>query len=157
MNGAFAVYGTIMVGIPAPAIVGRSLRVGSGVPVESEVTNELEEPPEVLEPVLSAEDEESVVDASVDVAVDLLESDVDSAVDFAVVDVASSVWSPRVGRSFWAYARGAPARASSASSCVFFVKRTIFAVSTAEFGRRMVTARLMRCYEALEVCAVASR
>ena len=120
-----------MVGIPAPAIVGRSLRVGSGVPVESEVTNELDEPlepPVVVEPVLSAEEESSVVDASVDVAVDLSELDVDSAVDLAVVVVASSVWSLRFGRSSWAYAIGAPARASSASTCVFFAMRTMFAV-----------------------------
>lgn len=95
-----------------------------GTPGASEVTVALEEalePPEVLEAVRWAEEEESVVDASVDVAVVLLE------VDFAVVEVASSVWSLRSGTS-WAYAIGAPARASSASNCVFFAMRTMFAV-----------------------------
>ena len=95
-----------------------------GIPGASEVTVALEEalePPEVLEAVRWAEEEESVVDASVDVAVVLLE------VDFAVVEVASSVWSLRSGTS-WAYAIGAPPRASSASNCVFFAMRTMFAV-----------------------------
>ena len=108
-----------MVGIPAPAIVGKSL-LKDGTPGASVVV-EATEPPEVVEAVLSAEEEESVVDASVDDAVVLLE------VDFAVVEVASSVWSLRSGTS-WAYAIGAPARASSASNCVFFAMRTMFAV-----------------------------
>jgi len=113
-----------MVGIPAPAIVGKSL-LKDGTPGASVVVEALE-PPVVLEAVRSAE-EDSVVEASVDVALVLLE------VDFAVVEVASSVWSLRSGRSevFWAYAIGAPARASSASSWVFFAMRTIFAVPTA--------------------------
>jgi hypothetical protein len=84
-----------MVGIPAPAIVGNSL-LKDGTPGASVVLDAPEEalePPEVLEAVRSAEEEESVVDASVDVAVVLLE------VDLAVVEVASSVWSLRSGRS----------------------------------------------------------
>ena len=137
-----------MVGIPAPAIVGKSL-LKDGTPGASVVV-EATEPPEVVEAVLSAEEEESVVDASVDDAVVLLE------VDFAVVEVASSVWSLRFGRSevFWAYAIGAPARASSASSCVFFAMRTMFAVPclSNERSRRGCCGVTRRS----SICAVAS-
>jgi hypothetical protein len=122
MNGAFAVYGTTMVGIPAPAIVGRS--VGPALTV-------LEAPLE-LDPVLvvlAAEvaEEESVVEASVDVADDPLELEVDSLVEEAVVLVGSSLVLPsRSGRLLsCAITTGVPARASSASICVFLARRTI--------------------------------
>jgi hypothetical protein len=115
------VYGTIMVGIPAPAIVGRSVGPESTVPEESVA---MKEPLELeREPVLVAE-EESVVEASVDVAV--LDFVVDFAVEEAVVLVDSSAVS-------CAFTIGAPARASSASSCVFLARRTMFAVVVAAF------------------------
>ena len=106
-----------MVGIPAPAIVGRS--VG----------------PATAEPdVLVAEalvEEESVVEASVDVAVVSLDLLVDSALEDVLVG--SSVVPPfSSGRSLsCALMRGAPARASSASSCVFRARRTMFFVAAA--------------------------
>lgn len=139
-----------MVGIPAPAMVGKSVRVGAGAPVESEVTNELEEPPDALELVRSAEEEDSVVDASVEVAVVLLE------VDFAVVVVASSVWSLSSGRSSWAYAIGDPARASSASSCVFFAMRTMFAVPTACLSNERLRRGCCGVTRRSSICAVGS-
>lgn len=117
-----------MVGIPAPAIVGRSVGPTTAVPDESVATKvplELE-----LAPVL-LEEEASVVVASVDVA-DVFE--VDSAVEEALVLVlvgSSLVLSPSCGRSSCAFTMGAPARASSASSCVFLARRTMFAVSAA--------------------------
>jgi hypothetical protein len=119
-----------MVGIPAPAIVGRSVGPASTVPEESVATKE---PLELeREPVLVAE-EESVVEASVDVAV--LDFVVDLAVEEAVVLVGSSVVPPlRSGRPVsCAFKIGAPARASSASSCVFLARRTMFAVVVAVF------------------------
>lgn len=78
--------------------------------------------------VAEAEEEESVVEASVDVAVVLLELVVDEAEEVVLVD--SSVVPPlSSGRSLsCAFMIGAPARASSASSCVFLARRTIFAV-----------------------------
>lgn len=117
MKGALAVYGTTMVGMPAPAIVGRSLRVGSAASVVA--TKE----PEVLVAVLSVAvlsvAEASVVVASVAVAVVSSEVAVDSAVVWALVeDSASVVWSSRFGRLSCALTIGAPARASSASSGV---------------------------------------
>jgi hypothetical protein len=124
------VYGTIMVGIPAPAIVGRSVGPESTVPEESVA---MKEPLELeREPVLVAE-EESVVEASVDVAV--LDFVVDFAVEEAVVLVDSSAVPPlRSGRPVsCAFTIGAPARASSASSCVFLARRTMFAVVVAAF------------------------
>jgi len=139
-----------MVGIPAPAIVGKSL-LKDGTPGASVVV-EATEPPEVVEAVLSAEEEESVVDASVDDAVVLLE------VDFAVVEVASSVWSLRFGRSevFWAYAIGAPARASSASSWVLFAMRTMFAVPTVCLSNERLQRGCCGVTRRSSICAVAS-
>jgi hypothetical protein len=109
-----------MVGIPAPAIVGRS--VGPAIIVPDDVVFEAE-----LAPVLVAEEEAFVVEASVDEA-ELLER-----VEDDVVLVDSSLTLPlRSGRSLsCAFTIGAPARASSASSCVFLAKRTMFAVAAA--------------------------
>lgn len=116
MKGALAVYGTTMVGMPAPAIVGKSVGL---------LPRLLEEPvevPEELDAVFVPE-EESVVVADVDAAV-LLEDDseVDSAVERALllVDSSSSSSSLRSGRSSLsacAFTTGAtPARANSAKS-----------------------------------------
>lgn len=121
--------------MPAPAIVGKSLSVGAAVPEESVATKvpvELESE-EVL---LPEEDEASVADADVEAAVVLLDREVDSAVDSAVEEAAllllvssSSSWSLRSGRSLssaCALTMGAPARARSASNCVFLARRTMF-------------------------------
>ena len=131
-----------MVGMPAPAIVGRSVGPAMIVPEEVE-----------LAPVVVAEEEESVDEASsVDVAVDSLERVLDSRVD---VLVGSSLVLPlRSGRSSCAITIGAPARASSASSCVFLARRTMFAVVAALFERRLATMRLHRCYGLVEGCAL---
>ena len=131
-----------MVGMPAPAIVGRSVGPAMIVPEEVE-----------LAPVVVAEEEESVDEASsVDVAVDSLERVLDSRVD---VLVGSSLVLPlRSGRSSCAITTGAPARASSASNCVFLARRTMFAVVAALFERRLATMRLHRCYGLVEGCAL---
>ena len=102
-----------------------------------------------LAPVLVAEEEESVDEASsVDVALALLRV-LDSRVEDAVVLVDSSLTLPlRSGRSLsCAFTIGAPARASSASSCVFLARRTMFAVAAAFSERRKAAMRLHRCYE----------
>lgn len=106
-----------------------------------------------LAPVVVAEEEESVDEASsVDVAVDSLERVLDWRVD---VLVGSSLVLPlRSGRSSCAITIGAPARASSASSCVFLARRTMFAVVAALFERRLATMRLHRCYNLVEGCAL---
>jgi len=111
--------------------------------------------PEVeLAPVVVAEEAESVLEASlVDVALEALERVLDARVE---VLVGSSLVLPlRSGRSLsCAFTIGAPARASSASSCVFLARRTMFAVATAFFERRLATMRLHRCDSLVEVCAV---
>jgi hypothetical protein len=111
--------------------------------------------PEVeLAPVVVAEEEESVLEASsVDVALEALERVLDARVE---VLVGSSLVLPlRSGRSLsCAFTIGAPARASSASSCVFLARRTMFAVSAAFSERRLPTIRLHRCYGLVEVCEV---
>lgn len=128
-----------MVGIPAPAIVGRSVGPATVLP-------------DVL--VAEAEEEESVVEASVDVAVVSLEVVDDLAEEVVLVD--SSVVPPlSSGRSLsCAFMIGAPASASSASSCVFLARRTMFAVVMAFSERRLTTTmRLCRCYGWFEVFA----
>lgn len=111
--------------------------------------------PEVeLAPVLVAEEEESVLEASsVDVALEALERVLDARVE---VLVGSSLVLPlRSGRSLsCAVTTDAPARASSASSCVFLARRTMFAVSAALFERRLATMGLHRCYGLVEVWAL---
>lgn len=136
-----------MVGIPAPAIVGRS--VGPATTVPEEVLPEVE-----LAPVVVAEEEESVDEASsVDVALEALERVLDARVD--VLDGSSLVLPLRSGRSLsCAITIGAPARASSASSCVFLARRTMFAVVAAFFERRLATMRLHRCYGWVEEWAL---
>lgn len=136
-----------MVGIPAPAIVGRS--VGPATIVPDEVLPEVE-----LAPVVVAEEEKSVLEASsVDVALEALERVLDARVEVLVGS--SLVLLLRSGRSLsCAITTGAPARASSASSCAFLARRTMFAVVAAFFERRMATMRLHRCYGMVEVCAV---
>jgi hypothetical protein len=110
-----------MVGIPAPAIVGRS--VGPATIVPDEVLPEVE-----LAPVVVAEEEESVLEASsVDVALEALERVLDARVE--VVVGSSLVLLLRSGSPVsCAITTGAPARASSASSFVFLARRTMFAV-----------------------------
>lgn len=135
-----------MVGIPAPAIVGRS--VGPATIVPEEVLPEVE-----LAPVVVAEEEESVLEASsVDVAVDSLERVLDARVEVLVGS--SLVLLLRSGRSSCAITIGAPARASSASSCVFLARRTMFAVVAAFFERQLATMRLQRCDGLVEGCAL---
>ena len=129
--------------MPAPAIVGRS--VGPATIVPEEVLPEVE-----LAPVVVAEEDESVDEASsVDVALEALERVLEARVD--VLDGSSLVLPLRSGRSLsCAFTIGAPARASSARSCVFLARRTMFAVVGAFFERRMATMRLQRCYGFVE-------
>ena len=87
--------------------------------------------PEVeLAPVVVAEEAESVDDA-----LDSLERVLDWRVD--VVVGSSLVLLLRSGRSSCAFTIGAPARASTASRCVFLARRTMFAVAAAFFERRL--------------------
>jgi hypothetical protein len=95
--------------------------------------------------VVAEEEEESVAEASsVDVAVDSLERVLDWRVDVLVGS--SLVLLLRSGRSSCAFTIGAPARASSANSCVFLARRTMFAVAAAFSERRLAMTRLHRCY-----------
>ena len=97
--------------------------MGPATIVPDEVLPEVE-----LAPVVVAEEAESVLEASsVDVALEALERVLDARVD--VLEGSSLVLPLRSGRSLsCAIAIGAPARASSASSCVFLARRTMFAV-----------------------------
>ena len=135
-----------MVGTPAPAIVGRS--VGPATIVPEEVLPEVE-----LAPVVVAEEEESVDEASsVDVAVDSLERVLDARVEVLVGS--SLVLLLRSGRSSCALTIGAPARARSARSCVFLARRTMFAAVAAFCERRLATTRLHWCDGLVEGCVL---
>lgn len=142
MNGASAVFGTIMVGIPAPAMVGRLLMWMAPLPVDVPPVVANEEVA-VLSAVLSA-----VVVASVELGALLVL--VDSALE--VSEVASSVVCvavERSGRSVnWAVTIGTAKSARSASVCILLDMRAMAVVLVEALERRLATARLQQCYAA---------